>query len=130
MRNDSYAKFERFPKNIINSIIDWDMGQIAPGQSDCRLLNQLYLIENAWPYKLRIAKSYFDNSWLGMVKNGNGLYGYGTLKSVVAQIWLDIVENGCGHSGHITVKLAVSQEGINGIKWVFACCYKFRMAES
>ena len=48
-----------------------------------------------------------------MVKNGNGLYVYGTLKSVVAQIWVDVVENGCGHSGHITVKLAVSQEGIN-----------------
>ena len=50
-------------------------------------------------------KSWSKIFWVGMVKNGSGGSGYGTLN------WL-------------------SQERIDGINWFFACWYKFRKAKS
>ena len=44
--------------------------------------------------------------------------------------WLGMVENGCGQSGHGTLKLTVSQEWIDGMNWFFACWCKFRKAKS
>ena len=35
-------------------------------------------------YKVRKAKTYFNNYWMGMVKNGQGLLDYETLKSGVS----------------------------------------------
>ena len=40
-------------------------------------------------YKFRKAKSYFDNYWLGIIKNGWGFRDHGTLKSGVSHKWFD-----------------------------------------
>ena len=40
-------------------------------------------------YKFRKPKSYFNNHWVGMVKNGQGLIDHGTLKSGVSHKWFD-----------------------------------------
>ena len=39
-------------------------------------------------YNSRKLKNYVNNYWVGVVKNGRGLSGYGTLKSSVSQ-WMD-----------------------------------------
>ena len=57
-------------------------------------------------YKLRKAKSYFNNFWVVVVKNGPGFLGLGTLKSTVSQEWID------------------------EISCFFAWWYKFRKAKS
>ena len=50
-------------------------------------VSQEWIDEMSWFfacwYKFRKAKSYFNNYWVGMVKNEQGLINYGTLKSVV-----------------------------------------------
>ena len=38
-----------------------------------------------WWYKFRKVKSYVNNFWVIMVKNGCGLLGHGTLKYAVSQ---------------------------------------------
>ena len=40
-------------------------------------------------YKFRKAKSYFNNYWVGMVKNGWGLTDHGTPRSGLSHKWLD-----------------------------------------
>ena len=47
-------------------------------------------------------KNYFNRSWVGIVENGLGLLGHGTVKS------------------------SVSQEWINKLSWLFTCWYQFR----
>ena len=39
--------------------------------------------------------------------------------------WLGMGQNGCGQSGLWTLKLTVPKEWNDGIKWFFACWYKF-----
>ena len=56
--------------------------------------------------KFRKAKSYFNNFWMVVIKNGCGLLGLRTLK------------------------YAQSQEWINELGWFFACWYKFMKAKS
>ena len=56
--------------------------------------------------KFGIAKSYFSDFWMVVMKNGRGLLGLGTLKSAVSQKWMD--------------KLG----------WFLACWYKFMQAKS
>ena len=57
-------------------------------------------------YKFRKAKSFFNNFWVVVVKNGCGLLGLVTLKS------------------------ALSQESVDEVSWFFVCWYKFRKAKS
>ena len=57
-------------------------------------------------YKIRKAKSFFNNFWVVMVKNGRSILGLWTLKSAVFQEWVD--EMG----------------------WFLACWYKFRKVKS
>ena len=51
-------------------------------------------------------KNYFNRSWVGIVENGLGLLGHGTVKS------------------------SVSQEWINELSWLFTCWYQFRKSEN
>ena len=42
-------------------------------------------------YKFSKAKSYFNNNWMAMVKNGcDILLGHETLKSAASQEWIDV----------------------------------------
>ena len=43
----------------------------------------------AYPYKFKKAKNYFNNYWLGMVKNEWSLIDHDTPKSLVSNIWVD-----------------------------------------
>ena len=45
-------------------------------------------------------------------------------------LWVGMVRNGHGLPGHGTLKLTVSQEWIDGMNWFFACWWKFRKAKS
>ena len=40
-------------------------------------------------FKFTKAKSYFDNYWVDMVKNGQGLIDHGILKPGVSHTWFD-----------------------------------------
>ena len=40
-------------------------------------------------YKFRKAKSYFNNYWVGVVRDGQGLIDHGTLKPFVSHKWFD-----------------------------------------
>ena len=56
-------------------------------------VSQEWIDEMNWffacSYKFRKAKSYFDNYWVGMVRNGQGLLDLETLKSGVSHKWWD-----------------------------------------
>ena len=68
-------------------------------------INGINLILVCWQ-KFWKAKSYFNNFWMLVIKNGCGLLGLGALKSAVSQEWFD------------------------GLGWFFACWYKFMKAKS
>ena len=103
-------------------------------------------------YKLKSCLKIFG---VGMVKNGCGQSGDGSLKLTVSEEWTDginwfvlcwykfiqiksclkifwlcMVKNECGQSGHETLKFTVSQKWMDGINWFFECCYIFRKAKS
>ena len=56
-------------------------------------VSQEWIDEMSWFlacwYKFTKGKSYFNNYWLGMVKNEWGLIDHGTLKSGVSHKWFD-----------------------------------------
>ena len=56
-------------------------------------LSQKWIDEMGWYfacwYKFRKAKSYSDNYWVGIVKNGWSFIDHGTLKSAVSHKWCD-----------------------------------------
>ena len=41
-----------------------------------------------------------------------------------------MVKNGCGQYGHRTLKLTAFEEWTDGLKWFFACWYKFTKIKS
>ena len=59
---------------------------------------------------------------------------YGTnlhkLKNWSKNFWVGMVKNGCGQSGHGTLKLTVSREWIDGMNWFFVYWCKFRKTKS
>ena len=57
-------------------------------------------------------------------------YKFNQIKSWLQNFWMGVVKNGCSQSGHDTLKLTVSQEWIDGMIWFFTCWYKFRKAKS
>ena len=96
-------------------------------------------------HKFGEAKSYFDNFWVVVVKNGSSIlqHFHETLNSPASQEWIDLmswffafcykfrkaknyfnnhwvdmVKNGCGYSG------------VTGLNWFMACWYKFGEAKS
>ena len=56
-------------------------------------VSQEWIDEMSWLfacwYKFRKAKSYFNNDWVGMVKNEWGLIDHETLKSHISHKWFD-----------------------------------------
>ena len=56
-------------------------------------VSQEWIDEMSWFfacwYKFSESKSYFDNYWVGMVKNGWGIIDHGTLKSGVSHKLFD-----------------------------------------
>ena len=62
----------------------WDMGQNALNE----WTDEMSWLFACW-YKFRKAKSYFNNYWVGIVKNEWGLIDHGTLKSGVSHKWFD-----------------------------------------
>ena len=106
-------------------------------------------------YKFRKAKSYCNNHWVGMVKNGHSLLTHGTPKFPVFQEWIDELncffafwfwyrfkkdkivliiigwlwsKMGMAFLFHGTLKSAVSRM-IRWIELIFACWPKFRKAK-
>ena len=55
-----------------------------------RMNRWIGLIFANW-YKFMKAKSYFNNYWVGVVKNGRGLKDCGTLKPGVSHKWFDVL---------------------------------------
>ena len=77
-----------------------------------------------WIWPVEWWDSKIDSIWR-MNKWNNLIFG------MLMQIyWMGMVKNGCGQSGHGTLKLTVSQNWTDEITWFFACYYKCRKAES
>ena len=93
----------------------WDRGQNAFDQSICRIL------------KLTIALKQIDKKgWIFAC-----CYRFMKIKILLKNIGVGMIKNGCGHSGRGTLKLTVSQEAIKiVINWFLVRWYKLRKAKS
>ena len=56
-------------------------------------------------------------------------YNVTKFKSFSENCWLSMVKNGWGQSGLCTLKLTISQEWTDGINWFFTCRYKLMKIE-
>ena len=93
--------------NEITWFLAWPNGCGQSGHRTLKLAVSQWIDEMNWFLacwcKFKKAKSYFNDFWVGRVKN------YGTLK------W---VKNGWGNLVHETLKFA---EWVYGLRWFFAC---------
>ena len=98
--------------HIWENFSSWDMGQNVLNQISGFLINHVFtkISEIAW----------FFACW----------YKFTEIKSWLKNFGVGMVRNGCGQSGHGTLKLTVSQEGIDGMNWFFAYWCKVRKAKS
>ena len=64
------------------------VGLGTPKSAASQLTNELGWFFACW-YKFMKAKNYFNNYWVGVVKNGQGLKDRGTLIPGISHKWFD-----------------------------------------
>ena len=94
-------------------VFEVDMAKNGCGQMVTGLKIDCMLKMNRW-------KNWFFWCWYRFSKN----------KSRSKISWMGMVEDGCGKCGHGTLKLTVCQKWADGINWFYACWYKFRKVKS
>ena len=104
----------------------WDVSQNALSQSNCMILNELFLRSKLrksglWTLKFTVSQELTD--FLHAGANSCKLKGRWKFRGWCSQ-------NRCGQSCDGTLKLTLSEERTNGINWFLVCSCRFITVKS